>query len=377
MGDGNEINLPIEGHLRSSYKQDRGINSIIIEIPKSINGYKILLFEICNDNVESNMLIEENLSKQKHIKIYFQDSDSQIYLFEEEMPYIFNNLKAEDYSKANKIYDALWASELVNHEIKNLETNEEILSELGLNNKARDVDTISTWINPTTYYDAFYVGSDYVQCWSLPYVKYKYTNVGSGDYTWFASFKISEHMSVAGYTYYGNNVFEYRDVGIKFACGDKTTFIRSFQEGRMKDYTAIVDELKEAGSEVAVSVLKKTVTSLPGGAAFASVLNVLNSMSFENKQVNLGNEWIDLESDLTTAVGEKLSHYVLDECTDHSNATENGDYFTIHTVAQYEAATGNTNTVGALVVEFDKIRAGEYTPTHITQEFQLNYTAQP
>ncbi len=378
----NTTNLPVKGRLSSSYKFQRGINSIIIDIPDSVNGYNFLLFEIYNDSKQDNLLVtnqkdKESLSTSPHLKIYIQDKDRNLYLFETKMPDVFSSLDASKYQKANKLHDALWASNLVTHETQELSTDSSIMQNLGLGIKPMGLNTWTTWVNPTTYYDAFYVGSDYTQCWSLPYVEYKHVNVRSQDSTWSAAFKVAEHMSVAGYTYYGNNVFEYRNLKMAFACGDKTTFVRTFQEGRVYDYTAFIPATRAAGASIAVSLLNKAVSALPYGSTFQTVLGYLNSISSANGNVTLGSTGVTLTNRKTTAVGEKLSNFSFEECTDHNGSINNGHYFTYQGVLQYEAASGNTNTVGALAVSFDKFYWSDYSSTPISVNFQLDYSSQP
>ena len=97
------------------------------------------------------------------------------------------------------------------------------------------LDNYSIWTNPTTYHTSFDVGSDYKQFYSLPYFSYKHVNVSSADSSWIAQFKVAEHTRVGNYTYYGNNVFEYRNLQLAFGAGDYSTIIRTHQEGRIYD----------------------------------------------------------------------------------------------------------------------------------------------
>ncbi|ABX42612.1 hypothetical protein [Lachnoclostridium phytofermentans] len=376
------INLPVKGRLSSSYKAQHGINSTIIDIPDSIEGYKFLLFEIYNDTKEDNLLVstqneKKELSTSPHLKIYLQDKDDTLYLFETAMPSAFSMLDASNYQKANKFRDALWASSLVKHETLELPTDSTILEELGLGVKTRGLNTWTTWVNPTSYYDSFYIGSDLVQCYSVPYVEYRHVNVRSQDSTWAAAFKVAEHANIAGNIYHGTNVFEYRNVKMAFACGDKSTFIRSFQEGRVYDYTAIFPAVKGVGESIAVSLLNKAVSALPYGSTFQTVLGYINTISSANGKVTLGSTGVSLTNRKTTAVGEKLTKYSFEECTDYDGKINIGHYFTYQGVLQYEAASGNTNTVGALAVEFDKFYTGDYSSTPISKNFQLDYSSQP
>ncbi|HPU62704.1 MAG TPA: hypothetical protein PK304_00965, partial [Mobilitalea sp.] len=352
------VYLPVKGRLASSYKAQHGINSIVVDIPESVNGYSFLLFEIYNDadSKRANLLVsgDKKLSNVPHVKIYLQDENNTIYLFETEMPAIFSDLKASDYERAYKFRDALWASHLVKHETKEIPTDSTILNELGFKVRPMGLNTWTTWVNPTTFYDSFYIGSDYVQCYSLPYVEYRHVNVTSQDSTWAAAFKVAEHTNVSGYIYHGNNVFEYRNLKIAFACGDKSTFIRTYQEGRLYYIGGIFPALKGIGSKIAVSLLQKAFSSLPYGTTFLKALEYINTMASANGEVTLGSTGVNLTNRTTTAVGEKLNDYSFEECTDYNGQSNIGHYFTYQAVLQHEAVTGNTNTVGALLVEFDK-----------------------
>lgn len=368
------VKLPLSGKLRASYKTENGINSIVIDVDSIINGYEILLFEIFNDDCYNNLLVNKELEEKPHIKVYLKDSEN-IYLFESALPNTFLNLKANDYEKAEKYNDALWASSLVEHEVQEVPTNDAIMESLGINTqKNRGLDSWSTWVNPTTYTDAFYVGSEYAQCTSLPYVEYIHSNVTSQTSTWAASFKVAEHTKIGNYTYHGNNPFEYRNVNLSFASGDKTTILRTFQEGRVYDH--FYSTIKVAGNDVTVSLLKKVLSHVPAGTTIATAISAINSMTSSTGKVILGSTGVNLSGQQVSAVGEELaSDYTIEECTDYGGSSEVGHYFTYQADLKYVTGSGNSNTVGALVVKFDKYYAGDSSYTPISKQFTLNYTA--
>ena len=354
--------------------RDRGINSVIVEVNDDINGYEILLFEIFNDNDNNNLLLNQELEGKPHIKVYLKNGND-IYLFESAMPEAFANLNASDYGEAKKFNDALWAAPLVDHEVEEIPTDDAVLEELGLNTIAtRGLDSWSTWINPTTYKDSFYIGSDYVQCTSVPYITYIHSNVNSQDSTWAASFKVSEHIRTGNLTYYGNNVFEYRNLKMAFASGDKTTILRTYQEGRVYDFDN--GGLKKAGQQITVNLLKKAVSSIPGGSTISSVISAINSMSSSTGNVILGSTGVSLSGQQITAVGERLNKYAIEECTDYDGGINIGHYFTYQAVLKHvSGSSGNNNTVGALVVEFDTYHVGDDTYTPVSKQITLNYTS--
>ena len=377
--------LPVKGKLSSGHKVQQGINSIIIDVSNTVNGYNFLLFEICNDSDKNDLLVANRKNtttfstNDPYIKIYMQDQNNNIYLFETKMPDVFSNLNANQFPKADKFKDSLWAVHLAKGETKELATDNTILQNFGLNTQTKGLNTWSTWISPTTYYHSFYVGSIYTQCWSMPYVEYKHVNVHSSDSTWIASFKIAEHMLAAGNTYYGNNVFEYKNLQISFGCGDKTTFVRTFQDGRMKTIPNILPAMiKESGSIITINLLNKMVSALPYGSTFQTVLNSINSMNSTVGDVTLNSSTgINLMNSKTIAVGERLDDYSLDKCTNYNGGTNNGHYFTYQGVLQYDSAAGNTNTVGALSFSFDKYFTVDASSTPISNSIPLNYSSQP
>lgn len=365
------VTLPVAGALRSSYKVEFGINSAIVEAATSIRGYEVLLFEIYNDNTEDTQLLyATELASTPHLKLYIQDANGTLYLFESALPSAFASIEASQYASANKNKDLLWPVHLVNSTTKEVPTDSAILQKLGLNTQARAADTWTTWTNSTTYSHSFsFMGEDYY-CFSLPYVEYLYTGASSG--TWIASFKVAEHVSVSGRTLYGNNVFEYHNVKLSFGCGDNTTFLRTFQQGRVRktSNSAIIS----AGKEITIDLLNKALTSLPYGTTFSTVLGYINTMSSASTDIILGSEYINLLTEHTIAVGQKLGNYKFEECTNHSGSTLNGDYYTFQAVTQYVNAGGNSSTVGALKIEFDVYHTSNYTTTSRTANIQLPYT---
>ncbi len=369
-GDEISIKVPVEGKLTSGYKTQNGMNSIIIEVAEPILGYEFLLFEVYNDVNGRNMLVvDESVAKKPHIKIYLKDQNDCMYLFEQAMPSIFAGLNANSYQEANKYKDALWAINFVKHNVKKVPVDNSILQQLGIEISSKALGSLTTWTNPYMFVDEFYVGLDAASCTSLPYVEYKHTNVTQADSTWMAYFKVAEHMNVAGNTYYGNNVFEYRNLRMAFACGDNSIFIRSFQNGKLKHYVNL--SIFQQGQNIAVQLLNKVFNSLPHGATLQTVLGYLNSLSSSAGTVCLGSEGVTIHSGKATAIGEQLnSEYILTK-----NFNSGGEYFLYQAVLHSEGS-GSGNTVGALRVSFTVYNSGDYSEVPISKDFQLNYTVQ-
>lgn len=366
----------INGTLKSGYKYEHGLNSIVADVSSSLPKYDILYFEILNDKDKNSALLKKNSNGQPILKLYIKDNDENIYLFEEMLPKSLQVLDAADYEKGNKSL-AYWFKDFVDpYEEEELVTTTELMEELGLSTvQSRALNSFSTWTNPTTYYTSFYVGSDYTQCWSLPYLRYKHTDVNSNDSTWIASFKVAEHTRVNGsLVYHGNNVFEYRNLKLSFGSGEKTTIIRTFQEGRVYDYTASWNALKEEGEKIAVSIYKNVISSIPVASDLDDIVSRISAVAGANGDVTLGSTGINLSSDLCNVVGEELEDYSLEECTDYDNQTEKGHYFTFHAVTQFEGS-GSASTFGALCLEFDVLNWETGSLTNRTKNIQLNYTA--
>ncbi len=372
--------LPIEGRLAASSLTANNINSTIIEVGKPVNGYTVKLFQIVNGKIDDLLLLNgigigEDLKNIPHIKLYLQDESNDLYLFEGKMPQCFARLNAALYDKAGKEHDYLqWARDLVVHNVSSIKTTEETSRLLGLEENSRALNSFSIRGYETTFTDEFYLGGHLVSCMSMPYIEFKHTNVSLSDSTWVVSFKIAEHTkyqdgAIIGY---GNNAFAYRDLKVAFAAGDNTTFIRTYQEGRL--YNDTTNKYYSNGGDLTVSFLKALVNALPNGSTFLSGLECIRAIVPYSTSVVLGNNAITLHSGKVKAVGESFPGLYLEECSNQGGAVNVGDYFTFHAVTQYEECFGDTETVGALLVEFN-IEFSNQLTVATPFEFALEYTA--
>lgn len=385
------VELPINGILGASYKTQSGINSAIVQVYGAVNGYEVLLFEIFNDTADDNLLLEyagvgSGHNGTPHIKLYLKDSSGTIYIFESELPDAFIGINASVYTRAAKEKDALWAYPYVLHNPKEMNTTSQIIG--GYNTStARGANDFERWTHPTTYYDAYYIGSDYMEHYSVPYVDYEYVNVTSQDSTWIASLRVLERTEVTNstnttYTYYGTNPFEYYDPIISFACGDKSTFVRTYREGRVIDYDRFwfwQPELYENGMDIAISVLENTLDIsediLPFGTTFSTALTFIRAADSSSETVFLGSNGTNLSSGLTISVGDDLTGYYLTDCTVQGNSNEAGHYFTFHGVLSYRNIPGFTSTVGAMEVSFEVFNPSADSFTPVTKTFRIDYTS--
>ena len=174
-------------------------------------------------------------------------------------------------------------------------------------------------------------------------------------------------------TYYGNNAFDYRDIKLVFGCGDNTTFIRSYQEGRMRDSGNIWGYLQN----VTVYFLTKTVSLHPVGAVAVEIIEMIETLTpSAAQQVTLGSPNVQLYNGHTIISGQNLAErYWLEACTDQGNQANVGDYYTFQTIVQYENAGGSENTIGVLTFKFDVYEGGEEYKMDRSDEIVFSYVA--
>lgn len=378
---GVDSNLSASGKLNASYNAQKGVNSVVADLEDSTGNFKILLFNVFNDTSKDDFLLVRNdLNEKPHLKMYLLDSNGNILFFEIELPKELEQLDAKAFSDGDSAHDLYWFTDIAKpSKAVNVPTDRNTMTKLGVSTiKPLALGEFSQWVNSTTYTYNFYLGNTYIVNMSLPILNYKHVNVNSSDSTWTAAFLIAEHTDVGGTTYYGNNVFRYRNLQINFGCGDKSTFIRTMQQGRVYDYTSLITGFKKVGDSITATLLNKALSTLPYGSTLSTILGYFNTLSSSTGSVTLGSSGVTLSNRKTVAVGEKLSKYELQECTDHDNKTNNGDYFTYQATLQSEGATSSVSTVGALQLKFDVYNNGTSTNTaSISHDFQLNYTAMP
>ena len=340
------------------------------------------MFEIFNDTTDNEQLVNSLTgqieTQTPYVKIYIQDQNNTIYLFESEMPECFSKLAAEDYPSAPKQKDALWARELVNYECSKIPATNGFLEELGLSSQLRAVDTYTTWHPDTINRYSFYVGADYTVCYSLPCFKYLHANVDNGNSTWFAEFYVSEHMRSAGYVYYGTNVFDYRDLCIVYIRGDNTKLVRSFQEGIVYHYNAFYNNLKTEGAELIINVLKNGIGKLTGGETIADVAEFVYAMTTTQETIELGSEMVDLFPSMARGGGVKLTNYSFEECSYHGLDEVYNEPIGHHFIFQLDVThifeNNNVDLLGGFFLEFDTYFEADGSRTPVKMYFPLEYT---
>lgn len=360
MGTGGK-NMVIGGKLYKSAMNQHGVNSIVVDAKCTDSSYGILLFEIWNDSAaDHQILYNTTVRNVPHVKLYLQNSNDDISAFEFPLPAALNELEASNYEKADSSIDLLWPMKVVDVTVTEAPTDDYILELLGLNDPSREVSTWTTWQNSRTYFLTFTnMGTEFTSV-SLPYVDYRYTNVTSVGGTWIASFEVAEHTSTTNaygdyLSFYGDNAFSYRNVRLAFACGDNTTVISTFQQGRMVDSLFWLGPTWiEDGARIAVGILELAADACNIDSSYFSLLTLLASIEPFDQTVTLGSNNVTLMNSLTVTAGVQLDErYYISECTNQNGEENIGDYLTYHANVLYENAGGNTNTVGVLNIEFD------------------------
>ena len=346
----------------------------------------MLLFEIFNDTENDNLLLDDvnvggSLCNIPHIKLYLKDADENIYLYEAPITPELSSINAFQYEKADIRKDNLWALPYVDHTLDEIPLTADIAEKLGLNTDTRGLNYYSTWNSQVSRLE-YDVSSEHYEYLSLLYVSYRHTNVSGSNSTWIASCKVAESSSMTYYdteqVTYGINPFRYRDISIAFACGDKSTFIRSYQEGRVVDYDGLGGgNVLAAGADIAILLLQKAVPSLPSYSTFESALTLISGMTSEPGTVDLGPDDTVLYDQKTVAVGEKISGYSISECTDQYGESNVGHFYTFHADITYEVGGGNSSTVGALKVTYKLYNNVDMTSSSKSKTFELAYTVTP
>ncbi len=251
--------------------------------------------------------------------------------------------------------------ESVTHENSSFESQ---VSEINIS-QGKGSGMINTWKYPRPFVIEYQRNGSIIKSVSQPYIEYRYSNVSHSDATWFACFKVDEYTESGQEITYGKNVFEYRNLKIVFAGGNKTIFIRSLWNGKMhelKNWSRI-----ELGDNFGIQIIEKKGINLFVGNEFQEALNKLNALEVTEKTETLGMLLCDFK---TVVLGGYLEDYVFKTNTDN-----NGDYFNFEIIVQYEDGYGIENTTGVLLVSFDvyNTHTGEIIP--VVQGIQLDYLA--
>ncbi|WP_223068313.1 hypothetical protein [Paenibacillus caui] len=94
-----ETAISLSGPLHASYKVQNDMNSIVGDLADQTGNFKVLLFEIFNDTKDDNLLVNHNLNAKPHLKLYLLDSDSNILIFETDVPEALSKLDASSFAQ--------------------------------------------------------------------------------------------------------------------------------------------------------------------------------------------------------------------------------------------------------------------------------------
>lgn len=305
--------------------------------------------EIYNDSEIDRVIVNDKFRGKPHLKIYLEDDNENILLFETRIPETLNNVKIFDGEKADVLKDGFWFVDIIEpYEVGEIPVDAEMLK-IVQENRAIEflpmaVGSFSDWTHSKTYSASFYVGSDYIQAYSLPYGSWKALNV-TNQSTWTNSFKIAEHVKVNGKTNRNlDNPFKYKNVKLTTAVGAKSTITRAVLDGKAT----------KISSKGALSVLvaeKLWSSALPSAPSLTQIRGWVNALGKgTSKTVTLGKSNVKLNASPTvverTTTGSKVELY--------KNTSSSGHQLIFQTDVQYESKTGTSaNAQGVMNIQWD------------------------
>ncbi|MNJ44389.1 hypothetical protein D3C77_394390 [compost metagenome] len=347
-----EKGLAASGNLYKSYKQDNSINSVVGDLEDSTHNFNVLLFDIYNDSSEDKVITNKKYENSPHLKIYLKDQEGNILLFEVDVPKELESVEVSTNDRIDTEKDFFWFISVIQpYEQKEIPTDKKIMEQLGVQKSTISptaVGYFSDWTHSTTYYKSFYIGSDYIQAWSLPYGSWKALDVKNQS-TWVNSFKIAEHVTVNGTTYRNlDNPFRYKNVRLSTGVGAKSTIVNAIVDGRLDGYST--------GSSLALKIAEKAwSTALPALPSISEITGWINAIidAGTSKTITLGTSNIKLNSNPTVVESANSGNHQLFRYTDISGANT-GHHLLLQSTVQYESTTGTSATAnGVMKVKWD------------------------
>ncbi|GIO67254.1 hypothetical protein NYE48_01605 [Paenibacillus sp. FSL M7-1455] len=344
--------LDATGKLFKGYKQEDSINSIVGDIEDKGNHFGILLFEIYNDKAPDKVITNDNLAETPHLKLYLTDQEDNVILLEMELPEQLAHVTVTNDEAIDTTKDFFWFINVIKpYEKRNIPTDDKMKKMLGVNPtevSPTAVGYFSDWTHSTTYYQSFYIGSDFVQTYSLPYGSWKALDV-TNQSTWTNSFKIAEHTTVNGVTNRSiDNPFRYRNVKLSTGVGAKSTIVFAMTDGRLSSYAT--------GSSLTLKIAEKLwSTALPAAPSISDIKGWINAIvdAGTDKTVTLGSSNIKLNSNPTVVEGANSKNYDMYRYTD-INGANTGHNMVLQTTVQYDSTTGTSATAnGVMKVKWD------------------------
>lgn len=368
--------LAAQGRLYKSYKQrEKLINSIVGDLQDSNNNFDILLFEIYQDKAEDKMIVNPKLKNSPHLKIYLKDRQNNVLLFEFDLPKELKNIVINHDDRIDSTKDGFWFINVIQpYELKKIPADENMKRMLGVTKSnefsTQGVGYFSDWAHDVIYYQSFYIGSDYYQCYSLPYGSWKALNI-TGDDTWILSFKVAEHVQVNGQTYRSlDNPFRYRNVRLAVGVGEKSSIASAIVDGRVESYST--------GQSLILKIFERLYKEVVPGPSISEILSWINEIidAGTNKTVTLGTSNIKLNDRPTSVEGVNSGNYEMYRYTD-INGPNTGHYMVLHTTVQYESDTGTPATAnGVMKIKWD-VYYGGYPYDSASKEITFTYNVSP
>lgn len=369
------ISLNGNSELFHSYKYDNyDANSFVADIEDENENFKVLLFEIYNeDNKKDVTFTSVAISNKPHLKLYLTDHEDNIIIFETSIPKEFQKIDDSDiHTDEKEINDLFWFRDIIEPQvIKEMPVDKELLEIVEKSIEKENSLTASgktqTWTHTTNYYSESYFGGRLYQSYSLPYGNYKYLNV-AGDTTWTNEFRIAEHTKVDGQTLVNQeNEFKYSNVKLDLGVGACTVFLRTYLQG------------KANRSDNKLSILvgdKVWSTALPKAPSLATVRSWINAITGgQSKTVNLSGAKVNISRNAgkkvaqSTKSGGGTNNYFI-----KSSEKSGGHYLELQAVAQYEGTTNYTNANGAMKVSWT-VHSGTTTYTNGTKNISFKYNS--
>ncbi|WP_405157551.1 hypothetical protein [Paenibacillus sp. FSL H8-0283] len=362
--------LEATGELYNSYKQQDSINSIVGDLQDQSGNFEIKLFDVYNDTSEEKMIADYSLQNKPHLKTYLTDHQGNIILFETPLPKDLERVSVSNNEKIDTEKDFFWFNDIITpYEQKEIPTNDTIKSALGVDSVSPTaVGYFSDWTHSTTYYKSFYIGSDYIQAYSLPYGSWKALDVKNQS-TWTNSFKIAEHVTVNGQTNRSvDSPFKYRNVKLSTAVGAKSSIVTAFIDGRLAGINS--------GSSLAIKIAEKAWSkALPLAPSISEIRSWVNAIidAGTSKTVTLGSSNIKLNTSPTVVESVNSGNNQMFKITD-LNGSNTGHHLSLQTVVQYESDTGTSATANAiLTIKWDVMYANALLNTSQKEvTFQYN-----
>ena len=340
----------ISGDLYSGYKnQIMEMNSVIVDADSSNDDVSILLFEMMFEDgtsvaeelsalgsasdilktYNSSYFVSSPVVAATSIRLYLE-IDNMIFMFEDDLPAMFESCDREYMQISDPTKDMLWFSKVITPTIKlEKESEAEIMT---ANVRSSDAGS-NLWSGGGGYSISFDInGSTYVQR-SVPFGYYRICDVTTNNASWKAEFYVSESTFVNGEKVSGvDNLIRYRNVQINMAVGKDTEFASSQLGGR------ILERGDHDG--VVAGILSATVDWWDLGM---SIVNVFSALTDTGQTRSLGSEFSDVYTSGTTAIGTKIP-YSRGELYNNSYSSASSSLVSITSTSHYLILQANVHS---------------------------------